>query len=120
MARLRVEKLQEAIRQEISKIVLNDIKDPRIQFVTVTAVELTDDLSFAKIYISLYGPEETEKDVWAALNKAIGFIRTEIAKRIRLRVAPTLIFCKDTSLEYSAHIQGLLEKIKKDEKIENE
>ena len=55
-----------------------------------------------------------------ALNKAIGFIRTEIAKRIRLRVAPTLIFCKDTSLEYSAHIQGLLEKIKKDEKIENE
>ena len=51
MARLRVEKLQEAIRQEISKIVLNDIKDPRIQFVTVTAVELTDDLSFAKIYM---------------------------------------------------------------------
>ena len=59
MARLRVEKLQEAIKQELSKILLQDIKDPRIKFVTVTGVELTDDISLAKVYVSLYG---TEKD----------------------------------------------------------
>ena len=59
MARLRVEKLQEAIKQELSKILLQDIKDPRIKFVTVTGVELTDDISQAKVYVSLYG---TEKD----------------------------------------------------------
>ena len=55
MARLRVEKLQEAIKQELSKILLQDIKDPRIKFVTVTGVELTDDISLAKVYVSLYG-----------------------------------------------------------------
>lgn len=120
MARLRVEKLQEAIKQEISKIVLNDIKDPRIKFVSITAVELTDDLSFAKIYVSFYGPEAEQKEAWAALKKALGYIRTEIAKRIRLRVAPSLILCQDKSLEYSAHIQGLLQKIKSNDEAENE
>ena len=58
MARLRVEKVQEAIKQELSKMLLMDIKDPRIQFVTITDVELTDDMSIAKVYVSLYGPEK--------------------------------------------------------------
>ena len=58
MARLRVEKVQEAIQHEISNMLLHDVKDPRIQFVTVTAVELTDDMSYAKVFISMYGPEE--------------------------------------------------------------
>ncbi|HIU64476.1 MAG TPA: 30S ribosome-binding factor RbfA [Candidatus Avacidaminococcus intestinavium] len=115
MARLRVEKLQEVIKQEISKILLKDIKDPRIKFVSVTGVELTDDLSFAKVYVSFYGAENEKEEVWLSLNKALGFIRSEIAKRIRLRVAPSLVFVKDTSLEYSAHIQTLLNKIKQDE-----
>ena len=88
MARLRVEKLQEAIKQEISKILLHDIKDPRIKFVT---------------------------EAWQGLNKAVGYMRTEIAKRIRLRFAPVLIFTKDTSMEYSAHIEELLRKIKQEE-----
>lgn len=120
MARLRVEKLQEAIKQEISKIVLSEMKDPRIKFISITAVELTDDLSSAKVYVSLYGPDAEKEEVWSALKKALGFIRTEIAKRIRLRVAPSLILCKDTSMEYSAHIQNILLKIKKDEEVKNE
>lgn len=61
MARLRVEKVQEAIKQELSKMLLMDIKDPRIQFVTITGVELTDDMSIAKVYVSLYGPERIMK-----------------------------------------------------------
>ena len=64
MARLRVEKLQEAIKQEISKILLHDIKDPRIKFVTVTGVELTDDISQAKVYVSLYGSETQQEEAW--------------------------------------------------------
>ena len=60
MARLRVEKVQEAIKQELSKMLLMDIKDPRIQFVTITGVELTDDMSIAKVYVSLYGPEKDQ------------------------------------------------------------
>lgn len=115
MARLRVEKLQEAIKQEISKILLHDIKDPRIKFVTVTGVELTDDISQAKVYVSLYGSETQQEEAWQGLNKAVGYMRTEIAKRIRLRFAPMLIFNKDTSMEYSAHIEELLRKIKQEE-----
>ncbi len=116
MARLRVEKVQEAIQQEISKMLLMDVKDPRIQFVTVTGVELTDDMSYAKIYVSLYGPKDKQEETWKALQKSLGFMRTEIAKRIRLRFAPTLILQKDTSMEYSAHIESILQKIKQEEK----
>lgn len=116
MARLRVEKVQEAIQQEISKMLLMDVKDPRIQFVTVTGVELTDDMSYAKIYVSLYGPKDKHEETWKALQKSLGFMRTEIAKRIRLRFAPTLILQKDTSMEYSAHIESILQKIKQEEK----
>lgn len=116
MARLRVEKVQEAIQQEISKMLLMDVKDPRIQFITVTGVELTDDMSYAKIYVSLYGPKEKHEETWKALQKSLGFMRTEIAKRIRLRFAPTLILQKDTSMEYSAHIESILQKIKQEEK----
>lgn len=116
MARLRVEKVQGAIQQEISKMLLMDVKDPRIQFVTVTGVELTDDMSYAKIYVSLYGPKEKHEETWKALQKSLGFMRTEIAKRIRLRFAPTLILQKDTSMEYSAHIESILQKIKQEEK----
>ena len=92
------------------------MKDPRIQFVTVTGVELTDDMSYAKVFISMYGPEDKQEETWKALNKALGFMRTEIAKRIRLRFAPTLILQKDKSMEYSAHIQSILDKINKEDK----
>ncbi len=115
MARLRVEKVQEAIKHEISNMLLHDVKDPRIQFVTITGVELTDDISLAKVFVSMYGPEDKHEECWKALNKALGFMRSEIAKRIRLRFAPNLVLVKDTSMEYSAHIQSILDKIKKEE-----
>ncbi len=120
MARLRVEKVQEAIQHEISNMLLHDVKDPRIQFVTITGVELTDDMSIAKVYVSLYGPDEKQEETWKALNKALGFMRSEIAKRIRLRFAPSLILVKDTSMEYSAHIQSILDKIKQEEGSKDE
>ena len=115
MARLRVEKVQEAIQHELSSMLLLDIKDPRIKLVTVTGVNLTDDMSQAKIYVSLYGTPEEQEEAWKALNKAKGFLRTEIAKRIRLRFAPELILEKDTSWEYGAHIDRLLRQIKEKE-----
>lgn len=120
MARLRVEKVQEAIQHEISNMLLHDVKDPRIQFVSVTGVELTDDMSYATVYISMYGPENKHEETWQALNKALGFMRSEIAKRIRLRFTPTLILKKDSSMEYSAHIQSLLDEIKSKEKAVRE
>ena len=115
MSQLRVEKVQELMKQEISQIIQRELKDPRIGFVTVTSVECTGDLREAKIYVSLMGSEQQVKDSWAGLNRGLGFIRREIGKRIRLRFTPELTFELDKSLDYSAHIQELLLKIKADE-----
>ncbi|MGI6262476.1 MAG: 30S ribosome-binding factor RbfA [Succiniclasticum sp.] len=115
MARLRVEKVQEQIQHEISNMLLRDVKDPRIKAVTVTGVELTDDMSQAKVFVSLYGPADKQQEAWDALNRAKGYLRTEIAKRIRLRFAPEILLEKDTSLEYGAHIDSLLRQIKESE-----
>ena len=115
MSQLRIEKIQELMKQEISQIIQRELKDPRIGFVTVTSVECTGDLREAKIYVSLMGSEQQVKDSWAGLNRGLGFIRREIGKRIRLRFTPELTFELDKSLDYSAHIQELLLKIKADE-----
>ena len=117
---LRVEKVQELIKQELSNMLLMDVKDPRHKNVTVTDVKLTRDMSQAKVYISVYGSEAEQKEVWDALEKAVGYMRTEIAKRIRLRFAPELVLAKDASIEYGAHIDSLLNEIKKNEGTQHE
>ena len=105
---LRIEKLQELIKQEMSKMLLKELKDPRIGFVTVTDVEMTGDLREAKIYVSVMGGEEQVKSSLEGLNSALGFIRREIGHLIRLRFTPEISFALDTSLDYGDHIQKLL------------
>ena len=117
MGQLRVEKLQELMKQEVSQMILRELKDPRIGFVTVTQVEVTGDLREAKIYVSIMGNEQQVKDSWQGLQSALGFIRREIGKRIRLRFTPEISFALDKSLDYSAHIQELLQKIRNCEEI---
>ncbi len=111
MGQLRVEKVQELMKQEVSKIILQELKDPRIGFVTVTQVEATGDLRSAKIYVSLMGSEQQVRDCWEGLTSSLGFIRREIGKRIRLHFTPELSLQLDKSLDYSAHIQKLLNDI---------
>ena len=111
MSKLRAEKLQALIKQEMSNMLIRDVKDPRVKFVTVTGVEISN----AKIYVSLYGSEEQQAAAWKGLQSALGFFRREIARRIDLRVAPVLSFHKDTSMEYSAHIESILHELKKEE-----
>ena len=106
--KLRIEKLQELIKQEMSKMLLKELKDPRIGFVTVTDVEMTGDLREAKIYVSIMGGAEQVKSSLEGLQSALGFIRREIGHRIRLRFTPEISFALDTSLDYGDHIQKLL------------
>ena len=106
--KLRIEKLQELIKQEMSKMLLKELKDPRIGFVTVTDVEMTGDLREAKIYVSVMGDSEQVKSSLEGLNSALGFVRREIGQRIRLRFTPEISFALDTSLDYGDHIQKLL------------
>ena len=114
--KLRIEKLQELIKQEMSKMLLKELKDPRIGFVTVTDVEMTGDLREAKIYVSVMGSEEQVKSSLEGLNSALGFVRREIGQRIRLRFTPEISFALDTSLDYGDHIQKLLLQVEGDVK----
>ena len=111
---LRIEKLQELIKQEMSKSILQDIKDPRIGFVTVTDVKLSKDLSVAKIFVSIMGSDEQIKDTLEGLKSALGFLRHEIAKKVRMKYTPEIYFALDTSQNYSEHIQKLLLEIEKE------
>ena len=115
MSQLRIEKIQELMKQEISKIILRELKDPRIGFVTVTGVHITRDLSEATAYVSIMGNEKKVKDSWEGLQSSLGYIRREIGHRVRLRITPELKFEIDKSLDYSEHIQKLLNKIKTDD-----
>ena len=114
MAKVRVEKLQELMKQEISDIIFHELKDPRIGFVTVISVACTEDLREAKVYVSVMGDEKKARDTLYGLNSSLGFVRREIGRRIRLRFTPEISFALDTSLNYSDHIQRLLNEIHED------
>ena len=107
----RNERVEEAIKKEVSTIIHDELKDPRIGFVTITKVELSKDLKNARIFYSVLGKEEDHKKTRFALDSATGFIRSLVAQRINLRFATELMFKEDRSIEYSVKIQELLNKI---------
>ncbi|MCM3038242.1 30S ribosome-binding factor RbfA [Paenibacillus motobuensis] len=111
MAKNRTGRVGEEIKKELSVMIQRELKDPRIGFVTVTGVDVTSDLSQAKVYLSVFGDEDQKKDTLKALDKATGFLRTEIGKRIRLRHTPELIFKIDESIAYGSRIEKLLDEI---------
>jgi ribosome-binding factor A len=111
MARVRVGRVGEQIKKELSHIIQTDIKDPRVGFLTVTGVDVTNDLSQAKVFLSVLGSDEVKNNAIGALTKATGYIRSELGKRIRLRKVPELIFKIDTSIDYSSKIENLLHQI---------
>ena len=116
----RRDKVAEAIREEVSLILHEKLKDPRLGFVTITAVEVADDLKNAKIFYSVLGNEEDCAKTQEALDSALGFIRKLISERINLKFAPVIIFRQDHSSEYSVRIQEVLEEVKKLEKAQED
>lgn len=108
----RKDRVTQAIRREASLIIHDELKDPRLGFVTITRVEMTPDLRFARIFYSVLGKEEERVKTREALNSALGFIRRLIAQRINLRLAPEIIFKEDRSTEYSVRIEEVLNEIK--------
>lgn len=110
----RPERVQEALRQEISRIVHNEMKDPRLGFITITGVELTKDLRYAKVYFSVLGEEKEKKLALKGLNSARGYIKGLVADRIKLRFMPQIEFKIDETLEHTRKIYDLLAKLKKE------
>lgn len=110
-------RVQEALRQEISKIIQNEIKDSRIGFLTITSVELTKDLRYARVFFSVLGEDKDNLLALKGLNSAKGYIKALIADRIKLRLMPEIDFKIDKSWEHAKNIYDLLGKIEK-EKID--
>lgn len=108
----RQDRVREAIKKEASIIIHDELKDPRLGFVTITDVELTHDLRYAQIFFSVLGKEEDHKKTKEALDSALGFIRKLIAQRIKLRFAPEIAFKEDRSTEYGVKIEEVLNEIK--------
>jgi ribosome-binding factor A len=105
----------EEIQQIVSVLLQRELKDPRLGFVTVTQVEVTQDLKYARIFVSVMGTPEEQKANMDALTSARGFIRREIASRMQIRHVPELQFRLDRGIEYSDRINRLLNEIKAEE-----
>jgi len=112
---IKIERLNHVIQEEISMILMKEVKDEDIKFVTITGVETTNDLSFAKVYYTVLNKEKI-KEAEEALERASSFIRTKLANSIEVRHTPELRFIYDTSIAYGEHIDELIEKIKEEEK----
>lgn len=122
MAKYRGDRINEEIRKEISDIIRNDVRDPRLNvvMVSITKVDVTKDLRYAKVFVSVFGNEEAKSQTLGALKSSAGFIRREIGHRVNLRYTPELIFEIDNSIEQGMHIEGLLHKIKEQSHHDNE
>lgn len=116
MNKKRLGRISEEVKRTVSELLYRGIKDPRISPMTsVTKVEVTRDLSYANIYISVMGSEEEKENTLVGLKSAKGFIRKEIGNRIDLRHAPEPIFHLDESIEQSLYISKLIDKIHKED-----
>jgi len=112
----RPERVQEALRQEISRIVQNEIKDPRLGFITITKVEATKDLRYAKVYFSVLGEDKEKRLAVKGLNSAKRYVKGLISDRIKLRYTPDIDFRIDESIEHTKKIYDLLDRLKKEKR----
>lgn len=112
MANVKIERLNHVFMQEISNILMTEVKDEDIKFVTVTGVDITSDLSYAKVYVTVFD-EDKRKTTLEALNGASHFIRGKLSERVEIRHTPELKFIYDESIEYGNHIEEIIDKINK-------
>ena len=114
MANYRGVRINEEVKREVSNIIQNEIKDPRLTaMVSVTDVKVTRDLRYAKVFVSIFGKNDEEKNnTFVALKNASGYIRKEIGQRINLRYNPQIIFELDDSINYGMHIEELIQRVK--------
>ena len=111
---IKIERINHMIREEVSKILMLEIKDEDIKFVTVTDCDTSNDLSYAKIYVTVLEQEKKEETL-KTLNKASSFIRSELAKRIDIRNIPELKFYYDESINYGEKIDKIIDEINEGE-----
>ena len=112
----RADRVAELIMAEMSDIIFKQVKDPRVQAVTITSVKVTDDLRNAKIFFVEMGKDDCSPEIKAGLAKATSFVRRELGKRLQLRFVPEIMFVHDQSFGYGNRIDKLLADIARQEK----
>ena len=117
---IRPERIASEMRDVLSVVISEELKDPRIGFITVTRVEVTPDIRNAKVNFSLLGGKEEKEIAVEGLNSASGFIRKILGERMRFKFVPELLFRLDESAEYSIHLNEIFEKIHKEKEKKNE
>ena len=111
----RLQRLSGLFQEELSELLLRHVKDPRLaQFVTITRVDITPDLSHARVYVSVMGSEEEKTSTMVGLSAAARYLRRELNSRLSLRRIPELSFQRDDSLEQGARVLDLLKQIADD------
>ncbi|GGA96383.1 30S ribosome-binding factor RbfA [Macrococcus hajekii] len=110
---MRSERVGEQLKKELSEVINQKMKNPNIGFVTVTEVEVTGDLSQATVYVTVLGEERERKKSLEALEKSKGFMRSEIAQRMDLRIVPELKFQYDESIDYGNKIEKMIADLNK-------
>lgn len=95
-------------------MLLKGLKDPRVGFVTITAVNVTPDMHLARVYYTVYGDEKQRAETQKGLESAVPYFRRELGRRLRMRYVPDLIFEFDKSLEYGNRIESLIRKLNED------
>ncbi|MEO2266273.1 30S ribosome-binding factor RbfA [Pseudoalteromonas pernae] len=113
----RTERVAQQIQKEIAVIIQREVKDPRLGMVTVSAVEVSRDLSYAKIFVTVFNQEDESKTKQSMriLNDASGYIRSLLGKRIRARIVPELRFVVDTSLMEGMRISNLVDSVMRED-----
>jgi len=110
----RSDKVADLIRKEVSDLLMTSVKDPRIGFVTVTRVAVSNDCRQAKVYFSVMGTAQEQQRAVQGLASATGFVRRELGRRISLRYTPEILFQFDPSVEYSIHMEEVFHELEKD------
>lgn len=104
----RAARVGKLIQEELAGMLIRGLKDPRLEMVSITGVELSDDLQFARIFFCVYGPEEKKMAALEGFKSALGFIRRELKIRLKLRKTPEIVFEFDGSFDYGDRIEKLL------------
>ena len=111
MNEIRAARMAEELRQQIADILQNHLADPRLTWVSVVRVEVSPDLRHAKVYVSVLGSEEAQAASLRVLSRATSAVRAELARRIRLRKVPEILFRADHSIAHSLRMQSLLQEL---------
>lgn len=121
MVNYRNGRINEEIKKEVSNTIQNKIKDPRKSaMVSVTKVDTTKDLTYTKVYVSIFGSEASKKETIQALKSSTGLMRKEIGAHVKLRHVPQVIIEVDETIERAIHLESIFHQIKAKEKIDED